>query len=759
MIMAKPVVEQDVAVKLTSRTNTTIAAFLSVTAAMSFFSVALSVIAGKTPSGALSTPPPGGEQTAVFNELPGWPFTTTDMVRNSPALIDLDGDNQRDVVFGSFDGTVRAVRADGTLLWYKSLGGDIRQSPAVGNVDSDGELEIVIGKGNALAPPPYYLYAYDRDGAALPGWPQEVTGALQGTAALGNLDGDAQMEIVVATYGGSPDKLYVFNGDGTLRTGWPQTLPGSVWASPVLANLDGDADLEIIIAHANLAGDVRAYNPDGSSVSGWSFQVGGVVRAAPVAGDIDGDSRDEVFIANEYGIMHGFDNTGSPLANWPVETGLAAWSTPVLYDIDADNQKELILAVSWGNVYVWNAQTAQNEPGWPVDLDLPHVQGQSSPVIVDIDNDNALEIVVGLRNKLYAFNHNGTVVSGWPITVGTFTESTASVADLNGDGTYEVAIGDDEYRMHVYSIGPINISKIPWGTYQQSYLREGRIAGCFDGTVNGSCSATQPYKCQNGILSANCQECGCPAGQQCQQNGTCVAQGNVPPVLDPIGNRTAYIGTVFRIQLHATDQDNDTLFYDGDPLPPGSTINHSTGLFSWTLAGDQEYEDQYQVTFSVSDGNGGADSETIVIRVRPLSSFLPGTSILMADGSTRPIEKLLIGDHIKSYDVASRSFREGTVSKVYQYETESYFEFNNQLRVTAEHPLLVNGRWVKAKDVRAGNQLMSASNIPVPVVSVKEVTMRAPVYNLTVEPYETYVAGGVIVHNKRPAYPAQEFVP
>lgn len=47
---------------------------------------------------------------------------------------------------------------------------------------------------------------------------------------------------------------------------------------------------------------------------------------------------------------------------------------------------------------------------------------------------------------------------------------------------------------------------------------------CFDGTIYGACSITNPQYCNNGNLINNCSACNCSVGQTCQSNGNCKFQ-------------------------------------------------------------------------------------------------------------------------------------------------------------------------------------------------------------------------------------------
>jgi len=45
--------------------------------------------------------------------------------------------------------------------------------------------------------------------------------------------------------------------------------------------------------------------------------------------------------------------------------------------------------------------------------------------------------------------------------------------------------------------------------------------GCLDGTHYGTCSINKPYYCEGIDLINVCQECGCPTGNICMDDGRC----------------------------------------------------------------------------------------------------------------------------------------------------------------------------------------------------------------------------------------------
>ncbi len=89
---------------------------------------------------------------------------------------------------------------------------------------------------------------------------------------------------------------------------------------------------------------------------------------------------------------------------------------------------------------------------------------------------------------------------------------------------------------------------------------------------------------------------------------------NLPPVLAPIGNRTAPVGQTLSFTLSATDPEGDALFFGATPLPlpANATLNNTTGEFRFVPAANQV--GSFTLTFNVSDGLA-LDTETIMITV------------------------------------------------------------------------------------------------------------------------------------------------
>ncbi len=85
---------------------------------------------------------------------------------------------------------------------------------------------------------------------------------------------------------------------------------------------------------------------------------------------------------------------------------------------------------------------------------------------------------------------------------------------------------------------------------------------------------------------------------------------NQPPILDPIGGRTAFEGEALTFPVTASDPvDGDPVSLSAADLPAGAVFTNNT--FVWTTAAPSGI---YSVTFTASDKDG-ADSESVTITV------------------------------------------------------------------------------------------------------------------------------------------------
>jgi len=145
---------------------------------------------------------------------------------------------------------------------------------------------------------------------------------------------------------------------------------------------------------------------------------------------------------------------------------------------------------------------------------------------------------------------------------------------------------------------------------------------------------------------------------------------------------------------------------------------------------------------------GGATTTSTTTSDDPC--FLAGTPIALPDGTEKPIEDIKVGDVVLSYDEKTQTNVPSIVKKTFYHPKEqsnSYLIINNRLRVTPNHPVLVNGRWQEIGNANIGNVLRLWDGNNLIISSIRRVYDKVPSYNLEIENTHTYYAGDVLVHN------------
>jgi len=130
--------------------------------------------------------------------------------------------------------------------------------------------------------------------------------------------------------------------------------------------------------------------------------------------------------------------------------------------------------------------------------------------------------------------------------------------------------------------------------------------------------------------------------------------------------------------------------------------------------------------------------------------FAAGTPILMADGFSKAIEKIKVGDQILTFqNDNSKVLKPAIVQGISQHLVDRYLVINDSLKVTPEHKIYLNGQWTYAGLAKVGDILIGEDGLPQKIYAIGEQQMKnALVYNIVVGKYHTYFAGGYFVHNQ-----------
>lgn len=108
----------------------------------------------------------------------------------------------------------------------------------------------------------------------------------------------------------------------------------------------------------------------------------------------------------------------------------------------------------------------------------------------------------------------------------------------------------------------------------------------------------------------------------------------------------------------------------------------------------------------------GIDGERAYSLIGQLGCLAAGTLITMADGRFVPIEWVVRGDRVISFDDVRKSFIIGPVEDAYEREAEDLWEIvannNMLLHVTSEHPILTPKGWKHVAELQVGDEIAAA---------------------------------------------------
>ncbi len=194
----------------------------------------------------------------------------------------------------------------------------------------------------------------------------------------------------------------------------------------------------------------------------------------------------------------------------------------------------------------------------------------------------------------------------------------------------------------------------------------------------------------------------------------------------------------------------------------GSTSQHEPGYLesSFTVTREQDTQSRQGLnavssnsTADIIRATGGFQRQSYGDTPAPPpgggeTCFLANTPVSMADGSQKMIQKIKVGDSVLSFDQGSGQFKPGKVTKVFKEVALDYLVVNETLKLTPNHPVLSNGQWMEVGKLKAGDSLVDKDNKAIVIDTITAVKKKVKVYNIEVDMYHSYVAGGYIAHNK-----------
>src|SRR5215470_9219734 len=114
--------------------------------------------------------------------------------------------------------------------------------------------------------------------------------------------------------------------------------------------------------------------------------------------------------------------------------------------------------------------------------------------------------------------------------------------------------------------------------------------------------------------------------------------------------------------------------------------------------------------------SGGCNHEDSAPPIfHPWGCFVAGTRISMADGSSRPIEEVEVGDQVLAYDDRTREVVASRVADKFVHPDidDGLIRINGRLEATPYHMIHASGRYLRVDELQLGSVLVALSEAAV----------------------------------------------
>ena len=375
------------------------------------------------------------EGNEIENDI--FPFDTGDQIWSSLAGGYIDQDNNFDIVVTSKSEHLFVLDNSGLKLDYNA-NDYLLGTPALGNLDDDEDLEIVFG---SFASNNAKLYAINLDGSNVDGFPLIIDEKMQKGIALADFNNNGKDDIVVGT---DDDNIYLIYEDGTIAPGFPYSTGDKLRSAPII--LDSETNQKIIVVGSK---DDNIYGVNENGNLHFQFESDGNVETSPSV--LDTGSGILIFFGTSSGSVYALDLNGNLQEGFPISnnSGQAIAGSIVFDDLDSDGFAEIIFGDEGGKLYVLKTIDStytifEDYNNTPTSSTFPY---SSSLNVMDIDNDGDSELFAGTAGNMVVFDIKEAISddSYWSIfrynyhRNGLFYyESLCSAGDINNDGILDI---------------------------------------------------------------------------------------------------------------------------------------------------------------------------------------------------------------------------------------------------------------------------------------------------------------------------------
>jgi hypothetical protein len=359
----------------------------------------------------------------------GFPKTLASPATVPPALALVNDDMQQEIVFGDFAGNLQVLDHDGNSLpgWPQNIGSlPWNGAVVVGDINGDGQNEVVAGNTAG------WVHAFSAGGAILPGWPVNLGTGMDVFVSIGALSSNSPRQIVA----GSARQVHVLLADGSPLASFPRTLNDTLRTQAAIGDVEGDGDNEIVMLYG---GSVRVEQLAQAQTKWTSFRYK-TVSGAPSLGDLDLDGDLEIVVPTEQGDLYIVHHDLTAYGNgWPFsDASLGPFTSAALADVYGTSAPEIFIGQRDSSIRVFAVTPMEESRPSPYNVGIG-VSVFAMPIVETLADTGRAVVFGSLNANGYAWpNGDSFQQPGWPRWIGTDCYLTPASGDLDADGHVEV---------------------------------------------------------------------------------------------------------------------------------------------------------------------------------------------------------------------------------------------------------------------------------------------------------------------------------
>jgi len=363
---------------------------------------------------------PAISQNLKLNEK--WTSNLKSFLESAPTVADINNDGRDEIIVAGQEKLI-ALDKDGDVIWrwktrkrfmtYPTVLKREKKTALIFAADNSGQMTCLNGKGKVV-------------------WQADLkSGAEWSASVVADVDNSGTFEVIQTDKSGTVWLFDALSGKTLNQIKLSESKP----VSPAVGDLNGDGTLEIVIATND--GSITVLSNDLKLL--WKYKIGGSSAtwstSAPVMFSAS-DGKAYIIAASSVGDVYCLNSLGKPVWKYPTKTPVA--STISVGDYDQDGVADIFLITQTGVIYRFDENGSKL---WNIDM---QGRGLASGAIVDINNDNKLEYIFSTqRGNLFVLDNSGNVIFNKQFDSRTINV-TPSFGNISSSGRLDVILTGGE---------------------------------------------------------------------------------------------------------------------------------------------------------------------------------------------------------------------------------------------------------------------------------------------------------------------------